>query len=162
MSGACAIRSEATPMASPLTAPAVLFDGVCNLCNAWVRFVIRRDPAGIFRFAAQQSPAGRAIIGEHLSGSPQLSTCYSDCRRLGLRRIYCRVGDMRAAWAKLVVVSSGAGHSALTARYLLRLRRPASVPMVWENRYMPGAISGCKVEIHHITRENPASTLSLM
>jgi len=31
-------------------------------------------PAGIFRFAAQQSPAGRAIIGEHMSGSPQLSS----------------------------------------------------------------------------------------
>ena len=50
-------------------APLILFDGVCNLCNAWVRFVVRRDPAGIFRFAAQQSPIGQAIIEEHLSGA---------------------------------------------------------------------------------------------
>jgi len=55
-------------------APLILFDGVCNLCNAWVRFVVRRDPAGIFRFVAQQSPIGQAIIEEHLSGASQLSS----------------------------------------------------------------------------------------
>jgi predicted DCC family thiol-disulfide oxidoreductase YuxK len=55
-------------------APLILFDGVCNLCNAWMRFVIRRDRAGIFRFAAQQSPIGQAIIEEHLSGATQLSS----------------------------------------------------------------------------------------
>src|SRR5579863_3142997 len=54
--------------------PLILFDGVCNLCNAWVRFVIRRNPTGIFRFAAQQSPNGQAIIEEHLTGASQLSS----------------------------------------------------------------------------------------
>ena len=54
--------------------PLILFDGVCNLCNAWVRFVIRRDPTGIFRFAAQQSPIGQTIIEEHLTGASQLSS----------------------------------------------------------------------------------------
>jgi predicted DCC family thiol-disulfide oxidoreductase YuxK len=52
--------------------PLILFDGVCNLCNAWVRFVIRRDPAGVFRFAAQQSPTGQAIIEDRLKGAAQL------------------------------------------------------------------------------------------
>jgi predicted DCC family thiol-disulfide oxidoreductase YuxK len=55
-------------------APLILFDGVCNLCNAWVRFVVRRDPAGIFRFVAQQSPIGQATIEDHLSGASQLSS----------------------------------------------------------------------------------------
>jgi predicted DCC family thiol-disulfide oxidoreductase YuxK len=55
-------------------APFVLFDGVCNLCNDWVRFLVRRDPADIFRFAPQQSPKGQAIIEEHLSGASQLSS----------------------------------------------------------------------------------------
>jgi predicted DCC family thiol-disulfide oxidoreductase YuxK len=54
--------------------PLILFDGVCNLCNAWVRFVVRRDAAGIFRFAAQQSPIGQAIIERHLSGATQFSS----------------------------------------------------------------------------------------
>ncbi len=40
----------------------VLFDGVCNLCNGIVRFVIARDPHGRFRFAALQSDAGRRVI----------------------------------------------------------------------------------------------------
>jgi predicted DCC family thiol-disulfide oxidoreductase YuxK len=61
-------------MALPPPAPVVLFDGVCNFCNAWVRFVVRHDPSGIFRFAAQQSPIGQAMIGEHVSGSRQLSS----------------------------------------------------------------------------------------
>jgi predicted DCC family thiol-disulfide oxidoreductase YuxK len=54
--------------------PLILFDGVCNLCNAWVRFVVRRDPTGVFRFAAQQSATGQAIIEEHMSGATGLSS----------------------------------------------------------------------------------------
>ncbi len=40
----------------------VLFDGVCNLCNGTVQFIIRRDPQGRFRFASLQSEAGRAQL----------------------------------------------------------------------------------------------------
>ncbi len=40
----------------------ILFDGVCNLCNGFVQFVIRHDPAGRFRFAALQSAAGQALL----------------------------------------------------------------------------------------------------
>ncbi len=39
----------------------VLFDGVCNLCNGAVNFVIRRDRADRFRFAALQSDVGRQL-----------------------------------------------------------------------------------------------------
>jgi predicted DCC family thiol-disulfide oxidoreductase YuxK len=47
-------------------APVILFDGVCNLCNGLVAFVIRHDPApGRFRFAALQSPTGRSILTRH-------------------------------------------------------------------------------------------------
>ena len=42
--------------------PIVLFDGVCNLCAGAVRFVIRRDRRGRFRFAALQSDVGRRIL----------------------------------------------------------------------------------------------------
>jgi predicted DCC family thiol-disulfide oxidoreductase YuxK len=66
------MHSDST--AFPLSAPVILFDGVCNLCNAWVRFLVKRDPTGIFRFAPQQSCIGQAIIERHLSGSQQLSS----------------------------------------------------------------------------------------
>lgn len=42
--------------------PVVLFDGVCNLCNGAVLFIIRRDPQSRFRFASLQSAvAGRLL-----------------------------------------------------------------------------------------------------
>ncbi len=42
----------------------ILFDGVCNLCNGFVQFVIERDPAGRFQFAALQSGAARRVLGD--------------------------------------------------------------------------------------------------
>ena len=48
----------------------ILFDGVCNLCNGFVRFVVRRDPAAGFRFAALQSPAAAALLREAGVASP--------------------------------------------------------------------------------------------
>lgn len=40
----------------------VLFDGVCNLCNGLVQFIIKNDPKGKFRFASLQSDAGQTIL----------------------------------------------------------------------------------------------------
>ena len=40
----------------------VLFDGVCNLCDATVQFIIDRDPRGRFTFAALQSPQAEALL----------------------------------------------------------------------------------------------------
>lgn len=41
----------------------MLFDGVCNLCNGGVRFIVRRDPRGRFRFAPLQSEVARELMG---------------------------------------------------------------------------------------------------
>jgi len=40
----------------------ILFDGVCNLCEASVQFVIERDTKKHFHFTSQQSPLGQALI----------------------------------------------------------------------------------------------------
>ncbi|WP_251331372.1 thiol-disulfide oxidoreductase DCC family protein [Haloplanus pelagicus] len=40
----------------------LLFDGVCNLCNGVVQFLVPRDPAGRLRYAPLQSDAGRAVL----------------------------------------------------------------------------------------------------
>jgi len=37
----------------------LLFDGVCNLCNGAVNFIIDNDPKGHFQFAALQSDFGQ-------------------------------------------------------------------------------------------------------
>jgi predicted DCC family thiol-disulfide oxidoreductase YuxK len=45
--------------------PIVLFDGVCNLCNGSVQFILKRDSQARFRFASLQSEAGRSLMREH-------------------------------------------------------------------------------------------------
>ena len=40
----------------------ILFDGVCNLCNSSVQYVIQRDKKDEFRFVALQSELGQKII----------------------------------------------------------------------------------------------------
>jgi predicted DCC family thiol-disulfide oxidoreductase YuxK len=40
----------------------VLFDGVCNLCNGSVIFVLKREKKPIFKFASIQSEAGRKLL----------------------------------------------------------------------------------------------------
>jgi len=39
----------------------ILFDGVCNLCNSAVQFIIKHDKKDVFRFVALQSDLGLEI-----------------------------------------------------------------------------------------------------
>jgi predicted DCC family thiol-disulfide oxidoreductase YuxK len=56
--------------------PILLYDGVCGLCNRLVQFVLRRDPAGVFRFAALQSPLAGRILARHGVDARDLDTLY--------------------------------------------------------------------------------------
>lgn len=40
----------------------ILFDGVCNLCNSSVNFIIKHDPKELFLFASLQSDAAKEIL----------------------------------------------------------------------------------------------------
>lgn len=40
----------------------VYFDGVCNLCNSAVDFIIRHDTEGVIRFASLQSESGQKVL----------------------------------------------------------------------------------------------------
>ncbi len=42
--------------------PLMLFDGVCNLCNNSVQFIIERDPQAHLQFASLQSNTGQALL----------------------------------------------------------------------------------------------------
>lgn len=48
-----------------LSHPVILFDGVCNLCNASVQYVIKRDKKRLFRFASLQSSFGSAVLKQY-------------------------------------------------------------------------------------------------
>ena len=43
----------------------ILFDGVCNLCNSSINFVIRNDKKGIFKFAPLQSNFGKKALKKY-------------------------------------------------------------------------------------------------
>lgn len=49
----------------------ILFDGVCNLCNASVNFIIDRDTHNTFVFAALQSESGRKAIHAYKIAIPE-------------------------------------------------------------------------------------------
>lgn len=40
----------------------ILFDGVCNLCNSTVQYIVKHDKKDVFRFIALQSELGQEII----------------------------------------------------------------------------------------------------
>lgn len=43
----------------------ILFDGVCNLCNSSVNFIINRDRTDYFKFGALQSEEGTALLKKY-------------------------------------------------------------------------------------------------
>lgn len=51
-----------------------LYDGVCGLCNAIVRFLLARDRARRLRFAALQSDVGRELLARHGISTGALDT----------------------------------------------------------------------------------------
>ncbi|MFV0531165.1 MAG: thiol-disulfide oxidoreductase DCC family protein [Flavobacteriales bacterium] len=52
----------------------ILFDGVCNLCNGYVQFVIKRDREKIFKFASLQSDYGQAFLQKYNLNTKQFDS----------------------------------------------------------------------------------------
>ena len=61
-------------MNTEINFPVLLFDGVCNLCNGSVQWVLRHDARAQFRFAALQSDTGQALLRRFGLDSAQLDT----------------------------------------------------------------------------------------
>jgi predicted DCC family thiol-disulfide oxidoreductase YuxK len=60
----------------------ILFDGVCNLCNSTVQFIIKHDRNGKFYFASLQSEFGQEQVKKYKI-DPRLTDSviyiYNDC-----------------------------------------------------------------------------------
>jgi predicted DCC family thiol-disulfide oxidoreductase YuxK len=52
----------------------VLFDGVCNLCNRSVQFILRNDRKRKFKFASLQGKTGQALSQQHGIGLNELNS----------------------------------------------------------------------------------------
>lgn len=52
----------------------VIFDGLCNLCNGAVNFIIKRDPNAIFVFTPIQSDLADKLMRDHQIISAEIDT----------------------------------------------------------------------------------------
>jgi predicted DCC family thiol-disulfide oxidoreductase YuxK len=48
-----------------VTHPIILFDGICNLCNNSIQYVIKHDPKAHFVFGAIQSGSGQKLLKQY-------------------------------------------------------------------------------------------------
>jgi len=91
----------------------VLFDGVCNFCDASVNFVIEHDRDRYFKFAPLQSDAGMTLSAEHGFES--------------------KVGDLDASGStpidSVILIEDGNAYTHSTAA--LRIARRLGMPWSW-------------------------------
>ena len=52
----------------------IIFDGVCNLCNDLVAFIIKRDPQSLIKFAPMQSAAAASLLKDYGISDTDLDT----------------------------------------------------------------------------------------
>src|SRR5438034_11600524 len=52
----------------------ILFDGVCNLCNGFVQFVIKHDKKGRFKFSSLQSETAQQLLQPYHFSTEDLKT----------------------------------------------------------------------------------------
>jgi predicted DCC family thiol-disulfide oxidoreductase YuxK len=109
---------------SAISNPVVFFDGVCNLCDHTVQFIIRHDKRQQFRFAALQSPLGAEFMETHSLKGNSVVLYYKG-------RYY-----QKSAAAIKIATLLGGGWSLLAAGYILpRFLRDAVYDLVAKNRY---------------------------
>ena len=61
-------------MNQPENHPVLFFDGVCNLCNSSVQWILKRDPEGRFRFASLQGKLAGETLPAHGYDPADLNT----------------------------------------------------------------------------------------
>lgn len=54
----------------------IIFDGVCNFCNASVDFIMRHDRKSVFFFTANQHPKGQEILKSFQVPIEEVGTIY--------------------------------------------------------------------------------------
>ncbi|WP_035560577.1 thiol-disulfide oxidoreductase DCC family protein [Hymenobacter sp. IS2118] len=114
------------------TAPdTIFFDGVCNLCNGFVQFVIRHDPTCRFRFAALQSEAGQRLLAAQGLASAALAAAPESVLLLSGGRLYSH----STAVLRIARALGGAWRLAGLGWVLPRPWRDALYRVVARNRY---------------------------
>ena len=68
-----------------MNGPIVYFDGLCNLCDGFVRFVIARDRRGRYRFAPLQGETAGARLADRFTGTELPTVVLEEPKRFRVR-----------------------------------------------------------------------------
>lgn len=120
-------RDDSSVPGFPDEQPLIVFDGVCVLCSANARFVLRRDRRRRFRLTAAQSPLGEALYRHFGLPADRYETM------LLLDR-----GRLRTESDAALAIAEGLGwpwRAAGAARLVPRPLRDAAYRLVARNRY---------------------------
>ena len=107
--------------------PVIFFDGVCNLCNAAVQFIIKHDEAAVFKLAALQSAAASRL----LVNLPSNETTADSILLLENGKLYTR----STAALRIAKHLNGRWKLLYILIYVPRFIRDAVYKLVAQNRY---------------------------
>ena len=116
----------------------VFFDGVCNLCNRSVNFLIKHDKKGVLKFASLQSEYAQNVVPKALLDRDNLDTIivYTD------GKFY----ERSKAVLKLCKVLGGGFYVVLMGYLIPRFIRDGLYRFIANNRYRWfGTQSQCRV-----------------
>ncbi|MDZ7842320.1 MAG: thiol-disulfide oxidoreductase DCC family protein [Gammaproteobacteria bacterium] len=105
----------------------VLYDGICNLCNASVRFIINRDPDGLYRFAHLQSSTG-SDLARRYGIDPDITDSF-------VLIAHNRASIKSDAWLAILESLGGIWSAARALRVIPRPVRDAVYDLVGRTRY---------------------------
>ncbi|WHY88761.1 thiol-disulfide oxidoreductase DCC family protein [Neobacillus novalis] len=84
----------------------ILFDGVCNLCNSSVQFILKRDPNSTFKFASLQGETGQALLKKYGLNTDSNSFVFIENEKIHLKSTaalrVCR--KLTGAWRLLAAL----------------------------------------------------------
>lgn len=102
-----------------------VFDGVCVLCSGGVRWLLRHDREGRFRFATAQSPLGRALYAHYGAVMDDTYLLLDQGRVYVKSDGYLRVAAILGGWSR----------AGLIAYLIPRFLRDAGYDLVARHRY---------------------------
>lgn len=124
----------------------VLFDGVCNLCNRAVAFIIDHDRAGRFLFAPLGSDVGRALLtragatsGDALTdGAKGPDVASIGVASSGTASSSAATGNIPAS---IVLIEEGRAYQRSEAVLRIARRMDAPWPLLYALRVVPRRVS---------------------
>ncbi len=121
----------------------ILFDGVCNFCNSAVNIVIKHDEKAMFKFAAQQSEIGIALLEKCNIGEGDMNSIVliqGDQAYFKMDAVI-HICQLLTGWPRIFILF----------KYLPRFLRNSLYDMVANNRYkIFGKRKECRIPDNNI------------